>query len=292
MQCSRLRHPSSCYCPVIAYDKHQHPRDHGSVPGLGHVHSGRASDGPSAEERHKAGGEAAAELAQQFGFRTHRTASGDSLLYRLLKPLDHVPQRLYPLVVCLSGSGGRGMDNVQQIRGCWAAQILPTEANRTAYPSFLLVPQCPPETNWRVSEGVGGRVLGLIDQVLREFAIDPARVYLTGQSMGGRGTWGSDGCAAQRLCRRHSSVWEGLARPGGYTLAHVPVWFFQGAKDTGYRVANSGAMIKTLQEVGSAPKYTEFPEAGHVVWPLAFDTPELLDRLFAQQRSPPNGDRE
>ena len=258
---------------------------------FGHVHSGRASDGPSPEERHKAGGEAAAELAQQFGSRTYRTASGDSLLYRLLKPLDHVPRRSYPLVVCLSGSGGRGMDNVQQIRGCWAAQILATEANRTAYPCFLLVPQCPPETNWRVSEGVGGRVLGLIDQVLSEFAIDPDRVYVTGQSMGGRGTWELMAARPNAFAAAIPVCGKGLPDQAA-TLAHVPVWSFQGAKDTGYRVANSRAMIKALQEVGSAPRYTEFPEAGHVVWPLAFDTPGLLDWLFAQHRSPPNADRE
>ena len=183
------------------------------------------------------------------------------------------------------------MDNVQQIRGCWAAQILVTEANRTAYPSFLLVPQCPPETNWRVSEGVGGRVLGLIDQVLSEFAIDPDRVYVTGQSMGGRGTWELMAARPNAFAAAVPVCGKGLPDQAA-TLAHVPVWSFQGAKDTGYRVANSRAMIKALKEVGSAPRYTEFSEAGHVVWPLAFDTPGLLDWLFAQRRSPPNADRE
>ena len=73
-------------------------------------------------------------------------------------------------------------------------------------------------------------------------------------------------------------------------IAHVPVWAFHGEQDPAVPVAYSRDIIAALRQAGSSPRYTEFPGEGHVVWPLAFDDPELLDWLFAQRRSPKAGE--
>ena len=89
-------------------------------------------------DRHKLGKERAPETAQLFDAHTYTNAQNDTLSYRLLKPLDYDPLKKYPLVVCLSGSGGRGTDNVKQIAGCWPAQILAKPESRETYPCFVL----------------------------------------------------------------------------------------------------------------------------------------------------------
>ena len=70
----------------------------------------------------------------------------------------------------------------------------------------------------------------------------------------------------------------------GKSIAHIPVWAFHGTKDGAVPVALSRDMIDAIKAAGGSPLYTEFPDAGHISWPLAYDTPGLLDWLFAQTR--------
>ena len=107
--------------------------------------------GLSPLDRHKLGVERAPETDRLFESHVYTDAEGGTIPYRLLRPLDYDPLEEYPLVVCLSGIGGRGTDNIKQIGGCWPAQILAEQENRERYPSFVLVPQCPLESHWGVS---------------------------------------------------------------------------------------------------------------------------------------------
>ena len=96
---------------------------------------------------------AAVKLAQTFEGRTYVNSRGETMSYRLLKPLDYDSTKKYPLVVCLHGEAGWGTDNIKQLEGSLEAQILSSPENRKKYPAFLFVPQCPPGTCW------GGRML-------------------------------------------------------------------------------------------------------------------------------------
>lgn len=146
------------------------------------------------------------KIAELFHERTYISIQQDTLRYRLLSPLDYDPHKRYPLVVCLSGGAGRGRDNSKQLAGSKAAQVLSTMENRKKYPAFIFVPQCPPGADWGRSLGkrekvqlikrgrykqpnVAPLVFEVIAALEDEFNIDPTRRYITGQSMGGYGTW-------------------------------------------------------------------------------------------------------
>ena len=122
--------------------------------------------------------------------RTFAAPNGTSLLYRLLKPADYDAQRAYPLVLVLHGSGGRGNDNRQQIADQpIACAKLANEPLRSAYPCFVVAPQCPKDGSWSRFRGsrVGltpqmEAVRDLLGALRREFHIDAQRLYVTGLS--------------------------------------------------------------------------------------------------------------
>ena len=127
--------------------------------------------------------------------------------------------------------------------------------------------------------------MDLLPALQKEFpAIDPRRLYVTGASMGGFGTW-------DLLARRPD--WFAAAVPidGGAdletaaTVAPVPIWAFHGAQDGAIRPERSRTMIAALADVGGEPRYTEYPAVGRNAWKRAYAEPDLLSWLFAQRRS-------
>lgn len=226
-----------------------------------------------------------AETARQFQGLFHVNAKGDTLRYRLLTPPGMSGQEKYPLVLCLSGSRGRGTDNHRQIGGCWPAQVLAGEEAQQKYPCFVLVPQCPPRKNWRIAGGVGKHVMEVLEQIQNSHPVDAERVYVTGQSMGGFGSWEFLTAYPQKFAAAIPICGGGKPFRAA-EFAHVPIWVFHGAKDTSVPVSRSREMISALKRAGASPNYTEFPDAGHTCWPLVFDSPDVLDWLFAQRRIP------
>src|SRR5262249_8762105 len=122
-----------------------------------------------------------------------------SLSYRLMKPADYDPKQKYPLVVFLHGAGERGDDNTKQL--AHGVKNFPSPEARKKYPCFLIAPQCPTGRNWggiRLGKAEvpgdasapSSLVLEIVGQLQKEFSLDDKRIYLTGLSMGGYGTWG------------------------------------------------------------------------------------------------------
>lgn len=127
------------------------------------------------------------KLARPFEARTYGNNIGDTLQYRLMIPMDYDSTKKYPLVVCLHGSSGRGPDNVKQVATSLPAQLLSARENRTKYPAFLFVPQCPPKTCWGGIPNVpavDSLVFEIILALGKEFAIDGDRCYVAGNSLG------------------------------------------------------------------------------------------------------------
>lgn len=251
------------------------------------------------EEQDSVGNEDFARTANFFDAEIYVDSNNDTLLYRLLKPLYYDPQKKYPIVVCLSGSKGRGNDNIKQIAGCWPAIILSKIHNRKKYQSFVFVPQCPTGSNWGKSLGlreeearsklgkpvlpsISPLVFKVLDNLENEFSIDTTRRYVTGQSMGAYGTWHfiltqpDMFAAAIPIC--------GGANPDfASKIVDVPVWAFHGQQDDAVPVQASRNMINAIKKSGGNPRYTEYPDVGHMSWILAYKTPNLLDWLFAQK---------
>jgi predicted peptidase len=233
----------------------------------------------------------AQDVVDGFVGRSFTGANGVTMPYRLFVPDARARVNRLPVVIYLHGSGGAGTDNLRQITGgntsgthLWIGPDI-----QARHPAFVLAPQLPGEHQWSAPDSdevapYAGLVLELLATLSREFAIDPDRVYLTGQSRGGRGTWDLVSkrpelfAAAVPLCGDGNAARIAAAR-------RVAIWAFHGAKDETVPVAGSRELVAALRAAGSAVKYTEYPDAGHNVWTLAFADRDLPDWLFGQRRA-------
>jgi predicted peptidase len=236
----------------------------------------------------------AQDVKEHLEKRTFKNAGGKQLTYRLLKPADYDPKQEYPLVLFLHGAGERGSDNERQL--VHGIRDFAKPEVRTMYPCFLVVPQCPANEKWSdVDWGAEkhqqpGRpsepmllTLELLEALRKEFRIDARRIYITGLSMGGYGTW-------DVLVRRPELFAAAVPVCGGGdeaqagVIAKIPIWAFHGAKDQAVRVERSRNMVAALKKAGGNPRYTEYPDVGHDSWVPAYRDPELYSWLFAQKR--------
>lgn len=225
------------------------------------------------------------KVAEPFDARVFVNDNGDSLNYRLLKPLNYDSTKSYPIVVSLHGSSGTGSDNYLQVVASLMPEFLMHEPNREKYPAFIFVPQCPFGTSW------GGHPLPSIDDIVfealasieSEFSIDADRRYVTGISLGGYGVW--------HFITSRPQVFAAaipICGSGNPSLAHhiidIPVWAFHGAHDDRVPVSGSRNMIEAMKSAGGSPRYTEYPDAGHDIGRMVIETPGLLEWMFEQRR--------
>ena len=183
-----------------------------------------------------------------------------------------------PLVVFLHGSGERGSDNqLQMERALWFAE--PRVQDK--HPSFILAPQCPLERWWSPDLQIK-QVRAIIDGLIEKYPIDIERIYVTGLSMGGFGTW-------EMLYSNPGMFAAAAPVRGGYdparasALVTVPTWVFHGDADEAVLVENSRTMVEALRALGAPVKYTEYPGVGHDSWTAAYHDDEFIEWLFAQR---------
>lgn len=215
--------------------------------------------------------------------------AGGALPYRLFKPRQVLQGATYPLVVFLHGAGERGADNeAQLVHGIRNILRFSVEENA---PCYLVAPQCPACKWWdgvtRNGEGNGDvpvlTVLSLVDDLMHAHSIDPMRIYVTGLSMGGFGTW-------KALALRPAFFAAGVPVCGGGSpddaaaIADVPQWAFHGTEDDVVPPVRSREMVDALRAVGARPGYTEFPGVGHDSWDPAYRDRTMLRWMFMQHR--------
>lgn len=232
------------------------------------------------------------QTAPEAGFqaRSYHSPSGETMLYRLFVPRGYDPAKKYPLVLWLHNAMARGSDNLLQISASnfQGTHIWTAPENQAKFPAFVLAPQVSDTKLWARPHAntppVSIRLaLEILHATEKEYTIDPDRVYVAGQSMGGEGAWMamavSPGrfAAAVVLCG-YSDPWV-IER-----VAKVPVWIFQGEADDITTVAQAREWVIALRKAGGSPKYTEYPGVGHYVWEKVFTEPDLVPWLAAQHR--------
>ncbi len=183
----------------------------------------------------------------------------------------------WPLVVFLHGSGERGRD-LERVRRTG----LPREVERGNHGDFILVsPQCPKDSSWNPE-----LVVALIEHITASFAADPDRVYLTGYSMGGFGTW-------QTACQYPDRFAAIVPLSGGgdvrqaEKLKNMPIWAFHGAKDETVPLKASKEMVDAVRKCGGHVEFTVYPEEGHGICETTYQNPKLYEWLLAQRRHKP-----
>lgn len=221
------------------------------------------------------------------------------LPYRLFVPKDYDAAKRYPLIVYLHGSGERGIDNTAQIEKNGPPRLI-SDAVQSQGSSFVLAPQCPPEKRWANWESRAPSqqmvrmqaqpsdpmrlLMQLLDELPRKFAIDTQRVYLTGISLGGMGTW-------ELLARRPKMFAAAVPICGRADLTTAPIlkaiptWAFHGDEDTSVSVEHTRAMVGAMKIFGAPVRYSEYAGVGHNSWDRAYDEPELYAWMFAQRRA-------
>jgi len=242
-----------------------------------------------------AAGSLGAAPAEEYQARVFTNASGQTLPYRLLVPKDYDAQQTYPLVIFLHGAGERGTNNVAQLIHGTGLFIKPEVRER--FPCFVLAPQCPPNQSWAGRRRDGSETnrpaqpaapmqltLAVADALGREFRLDTNRLYLTGLSMGGYGTWDCITRDPARFAAAAPICGGGDPKAVTPAVAKVPVWAFHAENDPTVKVEQTRAMVLALREAGGHPKYFEYFGLGHNSWGQAYSEPELLPWMFAQRR--------
>ena len=225
------------------------------------------------------------------------SAGSAKLNYRLLQPANLEAGKKYPLVVFLHGAGERGDDNKAQLKHGAPAFAKPDV--REKFPCFVFAPQCPKDQTWSAVKGWTDAesfqdepkpamklVLGALDALTKEFAIDPDRIYVTGLSMGGYGSWDLISRQPEKFAAA-IPVCGGGDKDKAAVAKGVPVWAFHGLADDVVSPARSQEMVTALRAAGGSAVLTEYPGVAHDSWTFAYSEPNLLPWLFAQRRGEP-----
>lgn len=222
-------------------------------------------------------------------------AGKDTLNYRFLFP-DANRMRKYPLVIFLHGSGERGNDNEAQLK--WGVMNFATDQMMGAHPALVIAPQCPAGSTWSNLERDDDRkvmglkstpskpmelVYGLIQKMIKEMPVDTTRIYITGLSMGGYGTFDA-------LMRYPNLFAAAVPVCGGgdvskaSTIKNIQMWIFHGAEDPSVNPQFSIDMLLALNKAGAHPGFTLYPEVGHFSWLQAYTDPLMYEWLFKQHK--------
>jgi predicted peptidase len=191
-----------------------------------------------------------------------------------IKYLLHLPdgykqpsQKKWPLILFLHGSGERG-DDLELVKKHGISMIAERDPS---FPFIALSPQCPEDSAWIVERDA---VMALVDEIMANYNVDPNRLYLTGLSMGGYGTW--------YLAAEYPGRFAAIAPICGggnpkriQELIGTPTWVFHGAKDDIVPLAESEKMVEMLRTNGGDVNFTIYPELNHNSWTETYENADL-----------------
>jgi predicted peptidase len=186
----------------------------------------------------------------------------------------------WPLMLFLHGAGERGT-NLQRVAIHGPPRLV---KEGKEFPFIIIAPQCPEGERWQ-----DDALLKLLDHIARDYAVDTNRVYLTGLSMGGYGTWRLGITHPERfaaivpICGGGETIDVLLAgRERAAALKSLPVWAFHGAKDPVVPLEESERMVNALKKLGGKEvKLTVYPEAQHDAWTETYNNPEVYEWMLS-----------
>jgi predicted peptidase len=243
----------------------------------------------------------AADRIGEFEVRSLKFTGGEyqaeEFGYLVLPPANVEPERQYPLVLFLHGAGERGNDP-QKLLPHFPTQMAKSKW-REKFPCYLVVPQCRDGVMW-IQAALSDResspmpteptaqlqmAKAVLDKSLNELPVDRDRVYLTGLSMGGFGSW--------ELAMRHPELFAALAPVCGggdetqaARLKGLPIRVGHGAEDTVVWPIRSQRMVEAVKKAGGNIQYTEYAGVGHNSWTSFYSEPDgVVAWMFQQKRT-------
>ncbi len=184
---------------------------------------------------------------------------------------DH--QHSYPLLLFLHGSGERGND-LELVKKNGTPGFVESMED---FPFVMLTPQCPQGETWD-SE----RLMALVNEAIENYSIDTNRMYITGLSIGGYGTFDL-ACNYPGKFAAILPVCCGGQKLKAEKLIHTPIWAFHGADDTIVPVSESKNMVEIVNRLGGNAHITILPGVGHNAWEYVYIRPEIYQWLLSHQ---------
>ncbi len=230
---------------------------------------------------------------------------GTNLPYRLYVPEDYTAEKEYSFLLFLHGAGNRGSENESQVsmhvglldRIIGGEEIKSGDDIIDSSKEFIIIaPQCAQEyqwvdTSWSVTPDPSYKldevpqsqymtaVVELIEKMKEDFSLNDERMYVTGLSMGGFGTWD--------LIMRYPDLFDAAIPMGGAgdiskadIIKNTPVWTFHQLQDPTVAPDGTLAMVKALTEVGAEVKFTPYFDGVHNAWTKGYAEPDMLQWLY------------
>ena len=234
----------------------------------------------------------------RFSKEVYESSTGEKLNYRKLVPNESKKDKLLPLVLFLHGKGERGDDNQTQLKH--GLKLFAADEGMKRFPAIVIAPQCPADDFWATTVEQKDTtpemdpqpttsmrlVIELLDSMLLNESVDPDRVYVTGLSMGGFGTFDLIArrptlfAAAAPLCGGGDPSASKIRR-----LLSMPMWVVHGTDDKTININRSREMVYALESAGASPRYSELSGFGHNIWDATYGDIELYNWMFSQSKS-------
>ncbi|MFO7610988.1 MAG: dienelactone hydrolase family protein [Clostridia bacterium] len=205
---------------------------------------------------------------------------GPGLGYLLYIPDEYKVEEKHPLMLFLHGAGERGADTTA-VKKHGPPKLI--EAGRD-FPFIIVSPQCPADSWWSSELH---RLHGLLENLKRRYNIDEDRIYLTGLSMGGYGTWD--------MAMEYPGMFAALVpicggsrnKAGFKKIAHIPAWVFHGEEDRVVPFELSREAVEILTRLGADVKLTAYPGVGHDSYTRVYDDSGIYEWMLGQKRRAP-----
>ena len=223
-----------------------------------------------------------AAAAEKTGFvdKSFKNEDGHESPYVVFVPHTYDGTKEVPVILFLHGAGETKGGTAMPIQQGIANHI--RGKREKTFPAITIIPQA--ETRGWQAEGPNAkRALAMLDATMKEYKCDANRVYLTGLSMGGYGTWS--------VAFHHPERWAAIVPicgggdpKGAEKIKDIPCWVWHGDQDRAVKVDLSRQMVEALKKAGGSPRYTELAHIGHNSWDAAYASDDLYAWLFAQKK--------